>query len=325
MGAPMSPQAMQSPPAGPAGFAPGATTGSGLSHSQVTPYPSVADLEGYEGEGSLKPGRRGLYIGVALATIGLVIAIVIGRSGEGPRSTNAGSGPSGPTLPDDKTAGTTPETSTPTATPAPAPTPAPTPAPAPAPIAQTTPATTPPVPPPPPPPAPATTTATTPPVPATTPAPTQPPEPPKPTTIKVVIKSEPTGAEVLANGKKVGTTPFTTTLPIDAASTPYTLRHDGYADEVVTIKHAKDYDAITHLAKKPEPTKTTPKTTTSSGSKSNKSGGGKSGGSGTKSGGGTTTTTSTSSGTKTTTPKEPCQKRGGPIQPFGPKLPLCPE
>jgi hypothetical protein len=124
----------------------------------------------------------------------------------------------------------------------------------------------------------------------------------------VVIKSDPSGADVLENGKRIGKTPYETTLPIDAASTPYTLRLAGYDDEVVSIKHTKDYEAITHLGKKPA-------------ASTSKSGGSSKTTKTTKTGGGSKSGT----GSTKTTPSKPCQKRGGPIQPFGEKLPLCPE
>jgi len=316
----------QPPPAGVFG---GATTGSS-SRSQVTPYPSVQDLDGYDAyESSLKPGRRGLYIGIGLAVVGLVIAIAIGRRGGGDGSTvpvavtdpgadgSAGAaakvdeGPV-PSTGSDTSAATAGSAASDTMKPGGMAKP---------PIRVT--------------PAPIKTDGAG--SAALTAAGTgsgsddqvatdvgdgsgsvaKPPEvgtgsgsaedgandrapPVSPTTIKVVIKSDPSGAEVLVDGKRIGKTPFSTTLSVGAGSTPYTLHRDGFVDETVVVKHVKDFETTAHLdRRRSESSKTKP------------------------------AATGTGTGKPTnpfTTPAKPtCQKRGGPIQPFGPKLPLCPE
>ena len=74
--------------------------------------------------------------------------------------------------------------------------------------------------------------------------------PPAPATIAVVIKSDPTGADVFKDGKRLGKTPFETTLPQSEKSTTFTVRADRYTDESVTVKHAKDFTATLKLEKK---------------------------------------------------------------------------
>jgi serine/threonine-protein kinase len=266
--------------------------GSSVSHSHVTPYPQPAGVEGYE---SLKPTRRPLYIGFGLALVGAIIALAIGSGGDGPDEATPD-----PTPPE--TAGVQPMTTTDntTATLPPVTDPPPVvtppdkpdvvePTPTPPDMGRGSGGTVATVPPP-------SGDIATPDKPdpdkADQDEPDKPPvedtPPPKPTTIAVVIKSDPAGADVLKDGKRVGKTPYETTLPIGEKPTTYTVRADRYVDETVTVKPSKDFTATLKLEKKRVARPDKPD--------------------------------------KPDKPKAPCQKKGAPQNPFlaeKDKLPPC--
>jgi hypothetical protein len=236
----------------PQGFA--ANPGSSVSHSHVTPYPQPSGVDGYE---SLKPTRRPLYIGLGLALVGVIIALAIGSAGDGPDdatpdptppetasvqpivapSTDPGIVPPPvatdpvPATGSGGTAATPPSTG-----PAPVPTPVPDKALLPSDPGPGTTADTP--------------DTDTPVTPDKDKAPVEDVPPSEPATIAVVIKSDPTGADVFKEGKRVGKTPFETTLPQSEKSTTFTVRADRHIDESVTVKHAKDFTATLKLEKK---------------------------------------------------------------------------
>jgi serine/threonine-protein kinase len=96
------------------------------------------------------------------------------------------------------------------------------------------------------------------------PKPVIPAPPPAPVQIKVALRSEPSGAEVLRGGKVVGKTPFTKELDAGTGKLAYTLRLAGHKDATAELPADKGGEATVKLAAEPavqEPARPTGKKT----------------------------------------------------------------
>jgi serine/threonine protein kinase len=204
----------------------GPNTGSGPSHSRVTPYPQALESPFDDGV-KLRPSRRPIYIGLFLAAVGIILFFALRGGG------------------DDRGGGTADEAVTDTAAGANAglePAPPPPPDPTPPPPAPTKPTDVKVVPdkvpekvdPPPTPPAPAP----------------PPPDDPGPTMMAVVIKSDPPGMEVFLGSKRVGKTPYKDSISRDDKSSTFVLRGDGYIDESVSVTHDGDFERTVTMERK---------------------------------------------------------------------------
>jgi serine/threonine-protein kinase len=90
------------------------------------------------------------------------------------------------------------------------------------------------------------------PVQATATAPSQPITPaPPPTTIDLTITSTPAGADVLVDGTRLGTTPYTGTRPKVEADITVTIRKAGFKDKLLTASGSAAIDQSVKLDPKP--------------------------------------------------------------------------
>jgi serine/threonine-protein kinase len=83
------------------------------------------------------------------------------------------------------------------------------------------------------------------------------PPPPVPVTVKVEVKSEPPGAEVWWESRKIGLTPWPMELPQRDDAIDLVLRLDGYEDGKARFYPNKDQDFTVTLTRKPPPRPTT--------------------------------------------------------------------
>ena len=90
-----------------------------------------------------------------------------------------------------------------------------------------------------------------PPVAAVEPTPAPVPPPVTPATVELSISSTPAGADVIVDGKRLGTTPYKGTLPKADGDVKVTIRKGGFMDKLVTVSASAAINQTVKLDPKP--------------------------------------------------------------------------